>query len=282
MTQKKNRTQQTEDLVRLYLEDVRNIPLLSEEEEMDLVKKASEGDETAAGRLTEAHLRLVVSVAKKYKGVSQLTFLDLIQYGNMGLMRAVKHFDRATENKFSTYAEPCIKNEITGAIAENGGAIKLPKEFNSIKIKIRAFQETFLKENMRTPSDAEIARALKISEEKVQKVLVLTDLTESLDQPAGDAKDSLSLGDTITDRRSNAALRKKHAQALEKAMQGLHEREKLVLMMRYGMEDEKIYTAKEIAKHLGITKNRADLIIRKATGKMRRKSSREAQEEILG
>ena len=263
-----------DDPVRMYLKEIGQIRLLSAEEEVDLAKRVSEGDQEAKNKLTEANLRLVVSIAKKYSGRG-LHILDLIQEGNTGLIRAVDKFDWTKGNKFSTYATWWIRQAITRAIADQARTIRVPVHMVEVINKATRCNRKLVQELGREPTVEEIAAELGLPVEKIIEANRTAADTLSLDTPVGDEEDT-SIGSFVEDERtpgpadatSNALL----AEALKEILDTLTEREADVLRMRFGMYDGRTHTLEEVGQIFGVTRERIRQIENKAIRKLRHPS----------
>ncbi len=263
-----------DDPVRMYLKEIGQIKLLSAEEEVELAKRISEGDQAAKNKLTEANLRLVVSIAKKYSGRG-LHILDLIQEGNTGLIRAVDKFDWTKGNKFSTYATWWIRQAITRAIADQARTIRVPVHMVEVINKATRCNRKLVQELGREPTVEEIAAELNLPVEKIIEANRTAADTLSLDTPVGDEEDT-SIGSFVEDERtpgpadatSNALL----AEALKEILDTLTEREADVLRMRFGMYDGRTHTLEEVGQIFGVTRERIRQIENKAIRKLRHPS----------
>ena len=263
-----------DDPVRMYLKEIGQIKLLSAEEEVELAKRVSEGDQEAKNKLTEANLRLVVSIAKKYSGRG-LHILDLIQEGNTGLIRAVDKFDWTKGNKFSTYATWWIRQAITRAIADQARMIRVPVHMVEVINKATRCNRKLVQELGREPTVEEIAAELNLPVEKIIEANRTAADTLSLDTPVGDEEDT-SIGSFVEDERtpgpadatSNALL----AEALKEILDTLTEREADVLRMRFGMYDGRTHTLEEVGQIFGVTRERIRQIENKAIRKLRHPS----------
>ena len=263
-----------DDPVRMYLKEIGQIKLLSAEEEVELAKRVSEGDQEAKNKLTEANLRLVVSIAKKYSGRG-LHILDLIQEGNTGLIRAVDKFDWTKGNKFSTYATWWIRQAITRAIADQARTIRVPVHMVEGINKATRCNRKLVQELGREPTVEEIAAELNLPVEKIIEANRTAADTLSLDTPVGDEEDT-SIGSFVEDERtpgpadatSNALL----AEALKEILDTLTEREADVLRMRFGMYDGRTHTLEEVGQIFGVTRERIRQIENKAIRKLRHPS----------
>ena len=263
-----------DDPVRMYLKEIGQVRLLSAEEEVDLAKRVAEGDQYAKNKLTEANLRLVVSIAKKYSGRG-LHILDLIQEGNTGLIRAVDKFDWTKGNKFSTYATWWIRQAITRAIADQARTIRVPVHMVEVINKATRCNRKLVQELGREPTVEEIAAELNLPVEKIIEANRTAADTLSLDTPVGDEEDT-SIGSFVEDERtpgpadatSNALL----AEALKEILDTLTEREADVLRMRFGMYDGRTHTLEEVGQIFGVTRERIRQIENKAIRKLRHPS----------
>ena len=263
-----------DDPVRMYLKEIGQVKLLSAEEEVELAKRVAEGDQAAKNKLTEANLRLVVSIAKKYSGRG-LHILDLIQEGNTGLIRAVDKFDWQKGNKFSTYATWWIRQAITRAIADQARTIRVPVHMVEVINKATRCNRKLVQELGREPTVEEIAKELNLPVEKIIEANRTAADTLSLDTPVGDEEDT-SIGSFVEDERtpgpadatSNALL----AEALKEILDTLTEREADVLRMRFGMYDGRTHTLEEVGQIFGVTRERIRQIENKAIRKLRHPS----------
>ena len=263
-----------DDPVRMYLKEIGQVRLLSAEEEVELAKRVSEGDQQAKNKLTEANLRLVVSIAKKYSGRG-LHILDLIQEGNTGLIRAVDKFDWTKGNKFSTYATWWIRQAITRAIADQARTIRVPVHMVEVINKATRCNRKLVQELGREPTIEEVAAELNLPIEKIIEANRTAADTLSLDTPVGDEEDT-SIGSFVEDERtpgpadatSNALL----AEALKEILDTLTEREADVLRMRFGMYDGRTHTLEEVGQIFGVTRERIRQIENKAIRKLRHPS----------
>ena len=263
-----------DDPVRMYLKEIGQVKLLSAEEEIELAKRVAEGDQAAKNKLTEANLRLVVSIAKKYSGRG-LHILDLIQEGNTGLIRAVDKFDWTKGNKFSTYATWWIRQAITRAIADQARTIRVPVHMVEVINKATRCNRKLVQELGREPTVEEIAAELGLPVEKIIEANRTAADTLSLDTPVGDEEDT-SIGSFVEDERtpgpadatSNALL----SEALKEILDTLTEREADVLKMRFGMYDGRTHTLEEVGQIFGVTRERIRQIENKAIRKLRHPS----------
>ena len=263
-----------DDPVRMYLREIGRIPLLSYDEELELAKKVLAGDEAAKQKLAESNLRLVVSIAKKYVGRGML-FLDLIQEGNMGLIKAVEKFDYTKGYKFSTYATWWIRQAITRAIADQARTIRIPVHMVETINKLIRTSRHLLQQLGREPTPEEIAAEMEIPVEKVTEIQKIAQDPVSLETPIGEEDDS-HLGDFIQDDDSpapqDAAAYTLLREQLEEVMKTLTPREAKVLKLRFGLEDGKSRTLEEVGKEFNVTRERIRQIDAKALRKLRHPS----------
>ena len=263
-----------DDPVRMYLKEIGKIPLLKPHEEVELAKRMMEGDEIAKQRLVEANLRLVVSIAKRYVGRGML-FLDLIQEGNLGLIKAVEKFDYERGFKFSTYATWWIRQAITRAIADQARTIRIPVHMVETINKLIRVSRQLLQELGRDPKPEEIAKEMDMSEEKVREIMKIAQDPVSLETPIGEEEDS-HLGDFIPDEDAlapaEAAAYSLLKDQIEEALESLNEREQKVLKLRFGLEDGRARTLEEVGKEFDVTRERIRQIEAKALRKLRHPS----------
>ena len=263
-----------DDPVRMYLREIGKIPLLVYEQELDLAKRILDGDEEAKKKLTESNLRLVVSIAKKYVGRGML-FLDLIQEGNMGLIKAVEKFDYTKGYKFSTYATWWIRQAITRAIADQARTIRIPVHMVETINKLLRTSRHLLQQNGREPTPEEIAQEMEIPVEKVLEIQKIAQDPVSLETPIGEENDS-HVGDFIKDEDSpspqDAASYTMLKEQLAEVMKTLTEREAKVLRLRFGLDDGKARTLEEVGKQFNVTRERIRQIEAKALRKLRHPS----------
>ena len=263
-----------EDPVRMYLKEIGKVPLLSADEEVELAKRMAEGDEDAKKRLAEANLRLVVSIAKRYVGRGML-FLDLIQEGNLGLIKAVEKFDYHKGFKFSTYATWWIRQAITRAIADQARTIRIPVHMVETINKLIRVSRQLLQELGREPTPEEIAAELDMPVERVREILKISQEPVSLETPIGDEEDS-HLGDFIQDDNvpvpAEAAAQTLLKEQLDEVLDTLTEREQKVLRLRFGMDDGRARTLEEVGKEFDVTRERIRQIEAKALRKLRHPS----------
>ena len=263
-----------DDPVRMYLKEIGKIPLLKPHEEIEYAKRMLEGDEIAKQRLVEANLRLVVSIAKRYVGRGML-FLDLIQEGNLGLIKAVEKFDYERGFKFSTYATWWIRQAITRAIADQARTIRIPVHMVETINKLIRVSRQLLQELGRDPKPEEIAKEMDMSEEKVREIMKIAQDPVSLETPIGEEEDS-HLGDFIPDEDAlapaEAAAYSLLKDQIEEVLGSLNEREQKVLKLRFGLEDGRARTLEEVGKEFDVTRERIRHIEAKALRKLRHPS----------
>ncbi|MEE3333495.1 MAG: RNA polymerase sigma factor RpoD [Ruminococcus sp.] len=276
-------TASIDDPVKVYLKEIGRVPLLSPEEEVELAIKISEGDIQAKKRLSEANLRLVVSIAKRYLGRG-MQFLDLIQEGNLGLIKAVEKFDYTKGFKFSTYATWWIRQAITRAIADQARTIRIPVHMVETINKVKKVSTQILHEKGHEPSSEEIAEKLDISVEKVREIVRVAQEPVSLETPIGEEEDS-HLGDFIPDSDTPApADEASHAllkEQLDEVLRTLTPREAKVLRLRFGLEDGKSRTLEEVGTEFKVTRERIRQIEAKALRKLRHPSRSKKLKDYL-
>jgi RNA polymerase primary sigma factor len=263
-----------EDPVRMYLKEIGKVPLLSAEEEIELAKRMELGDQESKKRLAEANLRLVVSIAKRYVGRGML-FLDLIQEGNLGLIKAVEKFDYRKGYKFSTYATWWIRQAITRAIADQARTIRIPVHMVETINKLIRVSRQLLQELGREPTPEEIAEEMNMPVERVREILKISQEPVSLETPIGEEEDS-HLGDFIQDDNvpvpADAAAFTLLKEQLQEVLGTLTEREQKVLTLRFGLEDGRARTLEEVGKEFNVTRERIRQIEAKALRKLRHPS----------
>lgn len=261
----------TEDPVRMYLKEIGTVPLLSADEELILAKRKAEGDEHAKERLIEANLRLVVSIAKRYTGRG-MSFLDLVQEGNLGLIKGVEKFDYTKGYKLSTYATWWIRQSVTRALADQARTIRVPVHMVETINKLSKMQRKLTLELGYEPSVAELAEALEMSEDKVMEIMQIAREPASLETPIGEEDDS-NLGDFVADNNVltpegnvESVMLREHIDAL---LGDLKERERQVIVLRFGLEDGHPRTLEEVGKEFNVTRERIRQIEAKALRKLR-------------
>ncbi|HAA47028.1 MAG TPA: RNA polymerase sigma factor RpoD [Synergistaceae bacterium] len=271
------------DPVRMYLREIGKIPLLKPEEEVELAKRVEAGDPVGKAKLVEANLRLVVSIAKKYIGRGML-FLDLIQEGNLGLIRAVEKFDYRKGFKFSTYATWWIRQAITRAIADQARTIRIPVHMVETINKLIRISRQLVQRLGREPTAEEIANEMGIGSERVEEIQRIAQEPVSLETPIGEEEDS-QLGDFIEDKElpspEDAAAGQLLREQLEGMLEDLTEREKEVLRLRFGLEDGHPYTLEEVGRRFGVTRERIRQIEAKALRKLRHPSRSKKLRDFL-
>ena len=261
----------TEDPVRMYLKEIGTVPLLTTEEELTLAKRKAEGDEYAKERLIEANLRLVVSIAKRYTGRG-MSFLDLVQEGNLGLIKGVEKFDYTKGYKLSTYATWWIRQSVTRALADQARTIRVPVHMVETINKMSKMQRKLTLELGYEPSVTELAEALDMSEDKVMEIMQIAREPASLETPIGEEDDS-NLGDFVADSNAvtpegnvESVMLREHIDAL---LGDLKERERQVIVLRFGLEDGHPRTLEEVGKEFNVTRERIRQIEAKALRKLR-------------
>ena len=271
------------DPVRMYLKEIGRVPLLTPEEEQRLARRVAAGDEAARQKMIEANLRLVVAVAKRYAGRGML-LLDLIQEGNMGLLKAVEKFDYTKGYKFSTYATWWIRQSITRAIADQARTIRIPVHMVELINRVIRTSHGMVQELGREPTPEEVAQKLRLSPEKVEEILKIAQDPVSLETPVGEEDDS-HLGDFIQDNEASEPLEATATnllrEQLEKAMASLTPREEKVLRLRFGFEDGKPHTLEEVGKKFNVTRERVWQIESKALRRLRHPSKSKALRDFV-
>ena len=271
------------DPVRMYLKEIGKISLLSLDEETELSKKIAEGDEMAKNRLAESNLRLVVSIAKRYVGRGML-FLDLIQEGNIGLMKAVEKFDATKGYKFSTYATWWIRQAITRAIADQARTIRVPVHMVETINKLSRFQRQLTLELNREPTDEELAEKMNMSPEKIREVIKIAQDPVSLETPIGEEEDS-HLGDFVPDESNMSpedfTVHEMLKEEISDVLLTLTEREEQVLRLRFGLDDGSSKTLEEVGQMFGVTRERIRQIEAKALRKLRHPSRSRKLKDFL-
>ena len=272
-----------DDPVKVYLKEIGRVPLLTPDEEVDLAVRISNGDEAAKKRLSEANLRLVVSIAKRYLGRG-MQFLDLIQEGNLGLIKAVEKFDYTKGFKFSTYATWWIRQAITRAIADQARTIRIPVHMVETINKVKKVSSQLLHANGREPSAEEIAEELDMPVEKVREIMRVAQEPVSLETPIGEEEDS-HLGDFIPDddapAPADAASHTLLKETLGSVLDSLTPREEKVLRLRFGLEDGRSRTLEEVGKEFNVTRERIRQIEAKALRKLRHPSRSKKLKDFL-
>ena len=273
-----------EDPVRMYLKEIGRIPLLSSEEEIELAKSMEMGDEEAKKKLSEANLRLTVSIAKRYSGRG-MQFLDLIQEGNLGLIKAVEKFDYRKGYKFSTYATWWIRQSITRAIADQARTIRIPVHMVETMNRVNRTSRRLLQEYGREPTPEEIAVTMNLPVERILEVSKISQEPVSLETPIGEEEDS-HLGDFIQDEHvpvpSEEAAHTLLREQLEEVMDTLSDREQKVLALRFGLEDGKPHTLEEVGRDFQVTRERIRQIEAKALRKLRHPTRSRKLRDFLG
>ncbi len=272
------------DPVRMYLKEIGRIPLLTREEEIRLAQEVEAGDLKAKKGLTDANLRLVVSIAKKYIGRG-MAFLDLIQEGNKGLIRAVEKFDWTKGFKFSTYATWWIRQAITRAIADQARTIRIPVHMVETINKLMRTARRLMQDLGREPTPEEIGKEMEMDPDKVREILKISQNTTSLEAPVGNGEDDSVLGDFIADERQVSPYEATSQQMLrenvDEVLSALSDREARVLRMRFGLSGSKMMTLEEVGKKFGVTRERIRQIEAKALRKLKHPSRRKKLQDFL-
>lgn len=272
------------DPVRMYLKEIGRIALLNREDEIRLAQQVEAGDDKAKKHLTDANLRLVVSIAKKYIGRG-MTFLDLIQEGNKGLIRAVEKFDWTKGFKFSTYATWWIRQAITRSIADQARTIRIPVHMVETINKLMRTARRLMQDLGREPTPEEIGKEMEMDPDKVREIFKISQNTTSLESPVGDGDDDSVLGDFISDDSQLSPYESTSQQMLrenvEEVLSALSDREAKVLRMRFGLNDNKMMTLEEVGKKFGVTRERIRQIEAKALRKLKHPSRRKKLQDFL-
>lgn len=266
--------QTTLDSVQMYLREIGKVPLLKSEEEIELAKRIEKGDESAKQKMTSANLRLVVSIARRYVGRSpNLTLLDLIQEGNIGLFKAVEKYDWRRGYKFSTYATWWIRQAITRALADQSRTIRIPVHMVETISKYTQVKRRLLQDLGREPLPEEIAAEMGVDVDKVRQIIKISQETVSLEAPVGGDEDDSTLGEFIEDEKTilphHSAARRLLKEQLTEILVDLSPREQKILKMRFGLEDGVTHTLEEVGKEFGVTRERIRQIEAKALDKIR-------------
>ena len=248
-----------EDSVRVYLREIGNIPLLTKEEELELAIKVSRGDKKAKEKMANANLRLVVSVAKRYVGSSNMSLLDLIQEGNIGLIKAIEKFDYHKGYKFSTYAMWWIRQAITRAIADQSRTIRIPVHMKERINKIKKELRKFIADNGREPTIPELAEIMDSSEKQIEENMKLFSDTVSLDTPVGEEEDSALMNFIADEKANNQFTSVEHimlGEEIDELLSELTERERRIIRLRFGFVDGRIWTLEEVGQEYHVTRER--------------------------
>ncbi|OGD76901.1 RNA polymerase sigma factor RpoD [Candidatus Collierbacteria bacterium RIFOXYB1_FULL_49_13] len=271
------------DPVRMYLKEIGRIPLLKREEEISLAQKVDNGDQAAKDKLTQSNLRLVVSIAKKYIGRG-MSFLDLIQEGNKGLIRAVEKYDWTKGFKFSTYATWWIRQAITRAIADQARTIRIPVHMVETINKLMRIQRRLMQELGREPTPEEVGKEMGMDPDRVREIFKIAQKTTSLETPIGDEEDSL-LGDFIQDDTQvspyDMTSKRLLKESVDEVLGTLSDRESKVVKMRFGLDGQKPMTLEEVGREFGVTRERIRQIESKALRKLRHPSKKKKLQDYL-
>ncbi|MGQ9476906.1 MAG: sigma-70 family RNA polymerase sigma factor [Candidatus Bipolaricaulia bacterium] len=270
-----------EDLVKTYLQEIGKVPLLTREEEVELAQRIQRGDEKAKEKMALANLRLVVSIAKRYKGLG-LPLLDLIQEGNIGLMRAVEKFDWTKGYKFSTYATWWIRQAISRALADKSRTIRIPAHIIEAIRKLYKIEEEYVQEHGVPPSLEELAEKLELPKEEVERVKKAAQYTSSLERPVGEDGDALEdfIGNEEAPSPMKEALTALQKEELCQALEQLDYRERRILELRYGLHDNRTRTLEDVGKEFNISRERVRQIEKEALEKLRAMQLREKLKKL--
>ncbi len=261
----------SEDLVKLYLQEIGKVPLLTREEEVRLAKRVARGDKEAREQLALANLRLVVSIAKKHQG-SGLSLLDLVQEGNIGLMRAIEKFDYRKGYKFSTYATWWIRQAISRAIADKARTIRIPTHVLELMRRIYKAEEEYVQECGEPPTIQDLSKMLGVPVEEVERVKKISPYTRSFEEPIGDEEEGSVLGDFIGRTKSSPlkeAFSEMKYEELRRAIDGLPERERRVLELRFGLSGQQPLTLEEVGREFNLSRERIRQIEKEAIDRLR-------------
>jgi len=270
-----------EDLVKTYLQEIGKVPLLTREEEIELAKRVQQGDEKAREKMALANLRLVVSIAKRYKGLG-LPLLDLIQEGNIGLMKAVEKFDWTKGYKFSTYATWWIRQAISRALADKSRTIRIPAHIIEAIRKLYKVEEEYVQEHGVPPSLEELAERLDLPKEEVERVKKVAQYTSSLERPVGEDGDALEdfIGNEEAVSPAKEAFAALQKEELRQALERLDYRERRILELRYGLQDNRTRTLEDVGKEFNISRERVRQIEKEALEKLRAMQLREKLKKL--